>query len=307
MSRLFADALINAVGEDKLLFDEPLAHHTTFRTGGPAAYYAMPSSAVEIADLIKVCRDHGTGYYILGNGSNVLASDDGYDGLVIEIGRNMSEIRVEDDIIYAQAGAMLSAAAAAAAAASLAGLEFASGIPGSVGGAVFMNAGAYGGEIKDVLKTADVLTSDGRVITLEADELDLSYRHSCVEEKGYTVISAAFAGRRGDKEEIMALMKDLNGRRRDKQPLEYPSAGSTFKRPEGHYAGALIEECGLKGASVGGAQVSTKHAGFVINTGGATSADIIGLISHIKDTVYRETGVMLEPEVRMLGFGGAEI
>ena len=250
---------------------------------------------------MKILENEKIPYFIMGNGSNLLVSDKGIEGAVIEIGSLMNNITVNGDKIYAEAGALLSSLSAAAADNSLTGLEFASGIPGSVGGAVFMNAGAYDGEIKDIIVSARAITCEGNIITLSKDELDLSYRHSVIEEKGLIVIGAEFKLMHGCQDEIRKKMADFASRRRDKQPLNYPSAGSTFKRPEGYFAGKLIEDSGLKGKMIGGAQVSEKHAGFIINTGNAKSSDISALIDYCIETVYNKFGVVIKPEVRIIG------
>ena len=239
-------------------------------------------------------------YRVIGNGSNLLVKDGGLKGLTIILGEKYAEIRVEGARIAAQAGAMLSRVSSAACEAGLSGLEFASGIPGTLGGGCAMNAGAYGGQLSDVLVSAEVLL-EGEVKTLSRDELEMGYRTTLPLKKGGVVLSAVFELKEDDREAISERMRDLNARRRDKQPLNMPSAGSTFKRPEGHFAGALIEGCGLKGFAIGGAQVSEKHAGFVVNTGDATAKDILNLMKHVLDTVLREKGVLLEPEVRILG------
>ena len=275
--------------------NEPMKNHTSFKTGGEADVYVKADSAENIIKAVDILKEENIDHIIIGNGSNLLVSDKGFKGVVIEIGSLMNKITVDGRKIYAQAGALLSSLSAAAADNGLAGLEFASGIPGSVGGAVFMNAGAYDGEIKDVIIGADV------IIRLSKDELELSYRSSVIEKKGYIVIGAEFELKEGSKEAIKEKMADFAARRRDKQPLNYPSAGSTFKRPEGYFAGKLIEDSGLKGKTIGGAQVSEKHAGFIINTGNATSSDILELMDCCIETVYNKFGVRLEPEVRFIG------
>lgn len=278
-----------------------MKEYTTFNAGGEAACLVEPATEAELADIVSLCSDKGIDYYILGNGSNVLFTDEGYDGLVIHIGRNMAHIKADGDIITAQAGASLPSLAGFAAAEGLSGLEFAAGIPGSVGGAVVMNAGAYGGEIKDVIEYADVCDTAGNIVRLTAEELKLDYRSSIIPEKNYIVCAACFKLKKGDKEAIKAAMSDYNNRRRQKQPLTYASAGSTFKRPAGHYAGELIERCGLKGYGIGDAMVSEKHAGFIINTGNASVKDILDVICHVQKTVYENTGVKLETEVKIVG------
>ena len=261
--------------------------HTTFRIGGPADYFLIPETPEEIKQILNICRDENIPYFILGNGSNLLVSDAGYRGAIIQVFRNMSGITTEGTKIRASAGALLSAIAAEARNASLTGFEFAGGIPGTLGGAVVMNAGAYGGEMKDVLEEVTVLDGDGNIRTLKAEELELGYRTSALKE--------------GDPEAIRARMRELSEQRTSKQPLEYPSAGSTFKRPEGYFAGKLIMDCGLRGYRVGGAEVSQKHCGFVINAGGATAADVRALMQDVTEKVQEKFGVTLEPEVKFLG------
>lgn len=290
---------------ERLFFDEPMAKHTTFRVGGPAECYAVTDDAEEIRALTGFCKEAGVPYCIIGNGSNLLVSDKGIEGLVIRMeGNRVEEIPGGDGETHfrVSAGTLLSGFAKGVCKDGYTGLEFATGIPGSVGGAVVMNAGAYGGEIKDCLVNADVLTPDGEVLRLTGPELDLSYRHSIVTERGYIVIAAEFALKKGDAEAIKATVDELSGKRKDKQPLEYPSAGSTFKRPKDNFAGKLIDDCGLRGFAFGGAQVSEKHCGFVINRGGATADDVLGLIGAVQKKVLDETGILLEPEVRFLGF-----
>lgn len=284
-----------------VLLNEPMSLHTSFRTGGPAEVFIKAESTENIISAIDIAKKYNKQYIITGNGSNILVKDGGIDGIVINIGNEMSKIKCDGTKIYAQAGAMLSALATAAADEELTGLEFASGIPGTVGGAVFMNAGAYDGEIKDVIEYADVIDSEGNTHRLIKDELELSYRNSVIAEKNMIVVGAMFNLNKGIKKNITDKMADFAKRRRDKQPLNYPSAGSTFKRPEGYFAGKLIEDSGLKGKTVGGAQVSEKHAGFVVNIGNATSSDIIALMDGCIETVYNKFGVKLEPEVRILG------
>ena len=244
-----------------------------------------PDTEGQLAEIIRLCREQQVPWYILGNGSNLLVGDKGYRGVVIQICKRMNEIRTEENKIYAQAGALLSKIAAQALSNSLTGFEFASGIPGTLGGAVMMNAGAYGGEMKHVLESADVLTPEGEFLTLSLEELELGYRTSVVATKGYTVLGATIALEKGNPEEIKAYMDDLKERRITKQPLEYASAGSTFKRPEGYFAGKLIQDSGLKGYSVGDAQISEKHSGFVINRGNASAKDVLSLIEHVQETV----------------------
>lgn len=288
-------------GSDRVLLEEPMKRHTTFRIGGPAEVFVMPGNLEEVQRILEICRTEDLPYFILGNGSNLLVSDKGYQGVVVQLYRNFGQIKVEDGRIHAQAGALLSGIAAAAREASLTGFEFAGGIPGTLGGAVVMNAGAYGGEMKDVLKEVTVLTPEGGVLTLQADELHMGYRTSVIKEAGYIVLEAVISLEKGDQEEIRSRMQELAGMRTSKQPLSYPSAGSTFKRPEGYFAGKLIMDSGLRGYQVGGAQVSEKHCGFVINTGNATAKDVTTLMSDVQRIVMEKFGVKLEPEVKFLG------
>lgn len=301
MNQKIKDKFLNLLGEQNVLIDEPMSAHTTFRIGGAADYFLLPAEGAQIKGIFEICREEGVPCFILGNGSNLLVSDKGYRGAVIQIYRNMNKIETEGTIVRAQAGALLSAVAAEAKNNSLTGFEFAGGIPGTLGGAVTMNAGAYGGEMKDVLKAVTVADSEGNIMRLSAEELELGYRTSIVKTAGYLVLEAEISLKEGNPEEIKALMKDLTERRTSKQPLEFPSAGSTFKRPEGYFAGKLIMDSGLRGYRVGGAQVSEKHCGFVINAGGATAADVRALIQDVQNKVYEKFGVMLEPEVRFLG------
>lgn len=282
--------------------NEPMDRHCTFRTGGPADIFFEPGSEDELVSVLKYLGSSGIHFVIVGRGSNILVSDDGYRGAVIHLGEKLSGIYLDESgRIYAACGATLAQLSSFAAKNDLKGLEFAYGIPGTVGGGVLMNAGAYGGEIKDTILSARVMGHDLTVREVKKDDMDLSYRHSAFQESGDIILSAVFAPEKGSGEESEALMKELNARRAEKQPLNYPSAGSTFKRPEGNYAGTLIQECGLKGYTIGGAQVSEKHAGFIINTGSATSSDIYSLIKYVRTTVKDKTGYDLVPEVRFLG------
>lgn len=278
-----------------------MAKETTFRCGGDAALFVIADSLDELRYALSVIRAFGCSWMILGNGSNVLFTDGGYDGAVIKLGKEYSEVVCEGNTFIAGAAVKLSYLSRLAAAKSLSGFEFASGIPGSLGGAVFMNAGAYGGTMKDVLTSVTAVTAEGEIYKYGADELDLGYRHSRFMESGEIVIQAELRFVPGDSKEICAMMDDLTAKRKAKQPLSYPSAGSFFKRPEGYYAGALIEQSGLKGFSVGDAQVSELHAGFIINKGEASASDVIALCKHVQDTVYEKFGVRLEPEVRIVG------
>ena len=298
--RELTDRLRSFVGDGRVLEDEPMSRHTTFRVGGPADVLFLPASADEIVRAMREARALNEPCFVMGNGSNLLVRDGGVRGLVIAIGEPMSDIAVVGTTIRAQAGASLTRLAREAASASLAGLSFASGIPGSVGGAVAMNAGAYGGEISNVLSRALVLEGETPVWKT-AEALNLSYRNSDVLRHGLIVLEAEFHLLPGDRAAILDEMAELARRRREKQPLSLPSAGSTFKRPEGHFAGALIEGAGLKGFSVGGAQVSELHAGFIVNTGGATARDVLDLIAAVQARVLADSGVALEPEVRIIG------
>ncbi len=301
MEQAFLAKLGQTIAKERVKFDEPMASHITFRVGGVADVYATPT-AEELPGLLALAKEYEVPVTVIGNGSNLLVRDGGIRGLVIEIGAGMSEVKMIDDkTIYAQAGAMLFAVARLALDQSLTGFEFAAGIPGSVGGAVVMNAGAYGGEMKDVLVSVEVLTPEHTILTLPVEELDLSYRHSIVTEKGYLVLSATLRLLPGDKDAIGARMAELREQRVSKQPLEYPSAGSTFKRPEGYFAGKLIEDAGLRGYCVGDAQVSEKHCGFVVNKGNATASQLLQLMADVQAKVQEQFGVTLEPEVRILG------
>ena len=291
----------DVIGKDRVLVEEPMKKHTTFRLGGAADYFLSPEKAEQVAELIHICREENISYFILGNGSNLLVSDRGYRGTVIQIFKNMNDIRVEGTKLYVQAGALLSAIARKALDAGLTGMEFASGIPGTVGGAAVMNAGAYGGEMKDIIKLVTVLTKEGEMKVLDASELQFGYRTSVIKENGYVVLEAVIQLCPGDKETIQKRMEELKEQRVTKQPLEYASAGSTFKRPEGYFAGKLIQDAGLRGYQVGGAQVSEKHCGFVINTGDAVAEDVWNLIHDVQEKVYDKFQVKLEPEVKFLG------
>ncbi|MFR6682664.1 MAG: UDP-N-acetylmuramate dehydrogenase [Dorea formicigenerans] len=301
MNQSFYNKLTNIIGKDSILVDEPMSRHTTFRVGGPADFFVTPKAKEEVRDVIRICKEAGMPYYIIGNGSNLLVSDAGYRGVIVQIYKEMNEVKVEGDLVKAQAGALLSGIAAKALAAELTGFEFASGIPGTIGGACVMNAGAYGGEMKDVLESVTVLTGEGKIIELGRNELELGYRTSVIAKKGYIVLGAVLKLERGDGEKIKTYMDELKEKRVTKQPLEYPSAGSTFKRPEGYFAGKLIEDAGLRGFQVGGAQVSEKHCGFVINRDHATAADIMELMRQVQIRVKENSGVDLEPEVKRLG------
>lgn len=288
--------------EASLRFDEPMSAHTTFRIGGPAKVFVCPGNEEELASVLILCGKENIPYAILGNGSNLLVSDSGFDGVVISLEKHWSFLKAEGTKIRAGAGQFLSRIARLALENGLTGLEFASGIPGTAGGALVMNAGAYGSEMKDVLVSAKVMTAQGEILTLSGEELELGYRRSNIPEKGYIVLEVLFELKKGNPDAISARMRELAGKRREKQPLEYPSAGSTFKRPEGNFAGKLIEEAGLRGFQIGGAQVSEKHCGFVVNRGGATAKDVMELCDYIKERVKETSGVELEMEVKRLGF-----
>lgn len=284
----------------QILENEPLERHTTFRVGGVADLFLTPT-AKQLPQILEIISREQIPLTIIGNGSNLLVGDKGIRGVVIEIGRQMSEVKVEGESVTASAGALLSVTAQKAYQNGLSGMEFAAGIPGSTGGAVVMNAGAYGGEMKDIVASVKVLTKDGKVIEISKEEMDFSYRHSCVIEKEYLVLEVTFKLKRADKAQILEQMEELKERRISKQPLEYPSAGSTFKRPKGYFAGKLIMDAGLADFTIGGAAVSKKHCGFVINKGGATAADVLAVIRHVQKTVKDQFDVDLETEVKLLG------
>ena len=291
---------LRALAPDRLFENEPMSKHTTFRVGGPADLLFYPESREEVIFALDAAKAENIPVYVIGNGSNLLVRDGGIRGLVIVLGDEFARVCVDCDRIYAEAGVRLSKIAAIAQENGLTGLEFAGGIPGTLGGGCMMNAGAYGGQLSDVLVSCQVLL-DGELKSYTLEEMEMGYRTTMPLRKGGVVFSAEFKLAKDDPAAIAERMRDLAARRRDKQPLQLPSAGSTFKRPEGHFAGALIEGCGLKGCTVGGAQVSEKHAGFVVNIGGATAKDILDLIAHIQHTVLAEKGVQLEPEVRIIG------
>lgn len=296
------EMLKNVIGdEDRVLRDVPMKEYTTFRAGGNADLMAVPADEEELNGVLEVLHRENVPYFVLGNGSDVLVRDGGYHGVILHVGKAMSDIRVEGERLTAQAGALLSAAASEAAKHSLTGMEFASGIPGSIGGAVFMDAGAYDGEMKMIVESVRALMPDGTVRSFSGEELDFSYRHSVFMENEAVILSAVLKLEKGDRAAIDAKMKDLNQRRVSKQPLEKASAGSTFKRPEGYFAGKLIDDAGCRGLSVGAAQVSPKHAGFIVNNGGATASDILDLIALVQMKVKEDFGVELHPEVRIIG------
>lgn len=294
------EQLVDISGEQNVLQNELMKKHTTFRIGGPCDIFVKPRSIDEIKKIIEVLKEENVPYYVVGNGSNLLVSDDGYRGVIINLFNNFANITVEGNTITASAGALLGKIGHTALTNSLTGFEFATGIPGTLGGAVVMNAGAYGGEMKDVLKEVTVLTPEGEVLTLNADELELGYRTSIIAKKNYIVLEAKIELATGNYDAIKEAIDDLAYRRKDKQPLEYPSAGSTFKRPKDNFAGKLIMEAGLRGYTVGGAMVSEKHCGFVINKGDATCEDVIRLTDYVKEEVKNQFGVELELEVKKL-------
>ena len=307
-----AERIRAVLPEDSVAENEPMSQHTSFRTGGPACELVTCCSEEELAEVLKICAGtDGAAHMLIGNGSNLLVSDEGYPGIVIKLGGSFSDVSIDEDadsgstedhvIVRAGAARLLSSVSTFVTEHGLSGMEFASGIPGSMGGAVFMNAGAYGGEMKDIVSSVRLMKQDGGEITeLPAEEMDFGYRHSMVEDSGLIVLSAALKLTPDDPEAIAARVRELQEKRNAKQPVNYPSAGSTFKRPAGGFAAALIDEAGLKGFRIGGAMVSEKHAGFVINTGGATTADVLAVMRHVRETVWEKSGIMLEPEVRLI-------
>lgn len=286
--------------DNQIEFNANMSEHIYFKVGGPVDILLSPSSIEQIVDTLSVCKENNIPYFVIGNGSNLLVKDGGIRGVVIKL-CDLNSVEVRNNEIKALCGALLKDVSASAVKNSLTGFEFACGIPGSVGGAVFMNAGAYDGEINNVIKEAEVIDKDGNVITMSKEELELGYRTSRVMKEGLVVVSATFELNHGNKEKVESRVNELTSKREEKQPLEYPSAGSTFKRPVGYFAGKLIQDAGLKGYSIGGAAVSEKHSGFVINKGGATAKDILDLISHIQNEVKKQFGVDLHPEVRIIG------
>lgn len=293
--------LIAIAGKDQVLIDEPMARHTTFRVGGPADYLVSPVKPEQVEDVVRLCKAEDVPCMVIGNGSNLLVSDQGYRGVLIRFLDNYQEVTVHDTIIQAQAGALLSAVAKRAARCNLTGMEFAAGIPGTIGGAMMMNAGAYGGEMKDIVSQVSVMDAEGNIKQYSCADMCFGYRDSVVAHEDLTVLEVTLKLEAGDADQIKAEMDRLSEQRTSKQPLEFPSAGSTFKRPEGYYAGALIEEAGLRGYQFGGAQVSEKHCGFVINADHASASDVKQLIDYIQKKVYENSGVMMTPEVRFVG------
>ena len=301
----FYKTLVAAAGEGQVRTDAPMSEYTTFRIGGPADYLVTPLDEKALQAGLAACKAHDMPYYIIGNGSNLLVGDDGYRGVIFHLCRTMEhmDFEVTEDRLTVKAGAgcMLSRVAREVSQKGYTGFEFATGIPGALGGGVAMNAGAYGGEIVDVIGQVRVMDGEGHVMTLKKDEMAMRYRGSRMLDEGLIILDAVFTFEKGDAEKVMARVDELTAQRREKQPIEYPSAGSTFKRPEGYFAGKLIQDCGLKGYHVGGAQVSEKHSGFVINTGHASAKDVTDLIAHVQQCVMDRFGVMLEPEIRMIG------
>lgn len=286
--------------ENDIKIDEKLSSYVNFKVGGPADILLIPKSKEQVIKSVEICKENKIPFYLIGNGSNILVRDGGFRGVVISL-KEVNTIIVDGDKIEAECGAMLKAVSDKAMENSLTGFEFACGIPGTIGGAVFMNAGAYDGEIAHVIESAEIIDEECNIVRLSNKDLDFGYRSSIVMKKGYTVLSAVFKLEKGQVKTIKELVDDLTNKRESKQPLEYPSAGSTFKRPTGYFAGKLIQDAGLKGYSIGGAAVSEKHSGFVINKGNATAKDITDLIKYIQDEVKRQFGVELHPEVRIIG------
>ncbi len=296
------DELSLRIDKSRMIVDASMRNYTSFKAGGNAALLVEPGNAEELSYALKVLSEHKVKHRVIGNGSNLLVKDSGYPGVILRIGEAFRQMHINGNRMETEAGALLSAAARAACNASLTGFEFASGIPGTIGGAVFMNAGAYDGEISQIIESAEILSKDGaRVYTLKKEKLELAYRSSVFQRTGDILLKAVFILEKGNRETIEARIGELTARRNEKQPLSYPSAGSFFKRPHNHFAGKLIQDAGLSGLSVGGAQVSPLHAGFIINTGEATATDIIDLMEIIKAAVFEESGVLLEPEVRIIG------
>lgn len=297
----FLKVLQSIVPEDRLYIEEMMNKHTTFKIGGPADYFVDVDSIDTLKAVIGLCKENEVAYAVIGNGSNLLVGDLGFRGVILQIAKGLSYIEIEDKKMRVGAGTMLAKAAAEAYKQSFAGFEFAAGIPGTIGGAAVMNAGAYGGEMKDVLQSAKLLTQEGEVIELNAEELELGYRTSIIIPKSYIVLEVTLEFEKGEQEEIKATMDSYKEARVTKQPLQYPSAGSAFKRPEGYFAGKLVDDAGLRGYQVGGAQISEKHCGFAINTGGATAQDVKNLLTQVSDKVWEQFQVRLETEVKFLG------
>lgn len=288
------------LGEGMMRLNEPMRRHTSFKIGGRADIFVMPETIGQLAFVVSSCHENGIDLLVMGNGSNLLVSDGGIGGCVVST-KALRGIGFADGEIHAQAGLTMKELARFALSRELAGLEFADGIPGTVGGGVFMNAGAYGGEMAQVFLRAEVINPAGELITMGLDEMDFAYRQCAVQKNGMIIAGAAFALMPGNRTEILTKINDFNGRRKEKQPLEYPSAGSAFKRPPGHFAGKLVQDAGLAGHKIGGAQISEKHCGFIINTGGATAADVMALLDYTKNTVMEKFGIELEPEIKIVG------
>lgn len=298
---MYQKLLENIAGKDNVKVDEPMKDHTSFKIGGPADFLVTPCSVSSLCEVIKLCNNENLPIFIMGNGTNLLVSDKGIRGVVVKIYENLNECIVKEDCIEAYGGILLSKLSDIALENELTGFEFASGIPGTLGGAVAMNAGAYGGEMKDVVIETEYIDKEGNIKTIRGDEHQFGYRTSFIQKQSGIAIKSVLKLKKGDKSAIKALIDDLTSRRCEKQPLEMPSAGSVFKRPEGYFAGKLIEDCGLRGYSIGGAQVSDKHCGFIVNKGDATSKDILDLIRHIQKTVKDKFNVELQTEVRIVG------
>lgn len=284
---------------ENVVFDEEMKNHTTFKIGGRADAFIKAKSVDEIQKVLEFCKNNGVDCFIMGNGSNLLVGDNGIRGVVMQI--DMAGCEVDGESVYAEAGILMSGLAKKILAAELTGFEFASGIPGTLGGGIFMNAGAYGGELKDIIEEVTYIDEENKIKTAKQPELDFSYRHSMFSDRNCVILSCVMRFEKGNAEEIKAKMADFTRRRNEKQPVNMPSAGSTFKRPEGYFAGKLIQDAGLMGYSIGGAQVSEKHAGFVVNKGGATAKDVLDLIEHIQKTVKEKFDVALEPEIKKIG------
>ncbi|WP_101773931.1 UDP-N-acetylmuramate dehydrogenase [Peptostreptococcus faecalis] len=299
-NRLY-NSLKSIIDEDLIYIDEPMNDHISFKVGGPADILVRPKTEDDIRAVLKLVNEKNIPFLVMGNGTNILIKDGGFRGLVIELSSNFSNYNIDGDEITVETGALLSTIGREAMNASLTGFEFASGIPGTLGGALAMNAGAYGGEMKNIVKSVRLMDCDGNIVEYTNEEMRFEYRHSRLTEENLIALSAVIKLENGDYEEIKEKMNDLSHQRRTKQPLEYPSAGSTFKRPEGYFAGKLIQDSNLKGFSVGGAMVSEKHSGFIINYNNATARDLINLIEHVKSSVYENHGVKLEEEVKILG------
>ncbi|MEG2245871.1 MAG: UDP-N-acetylmuramate dehydrogenase [Peptostreptococcaceae bacterium] len=294
-------SLLNILGKEGIYIDEPMKNHISFKVGGPADFLVKPKDENQIKEVITFLKSNDIPYIVIGNGSNLLVKDGGIRGVVIKIADNFNEFTVEDNTVFAQSGALLSFMGKAILNKSLTGFEFAAGIPGTLGGAIAMNAGAYGGEMKDIVKMVKLIDTKGNIFELSNEDMEFEYRKSLINKQDYIVLSAVIELKEGNYEEIKEAMKELTKSRVTKQPLNLPSAGSTFKRPVGYFAAKLIEDSGLKGLTLGGAQVSDKHAGFVVNIGDAKAKDILDLINVVKSTVYSKFGVMLEEEVKILG------